>query len=532
MGDSSLALSYLSRQVPGRADLATSSHTLGGPLIQLFRLLPHHIYPIIHTRAAHLRTQTTMFTRRGAVARPDESATHNVNERRLPTPVNHFNTLRPPPPGPPDTRSFPSTMFYSEVSSESISLASQGHPRSAQPPVSGHSIPWHRSMGVPYTQGKGSSGSASVSVPHHNLNSGPLASWATVLPYGQAPGKSVAQPAPSNHLQYGQPWNAGPSAPLTVPMQVSHSQTSSGGVCQPFDYFHHTLPQPNMIPKAPRAIKRTRQRHFSSKTVPESRPVRTSSITSGYASSVHDGSPEKHPPWLVDRVTSDQMANDRATSRTRSSSPEVNLNIILEDPKSGRLYREKRVRSQDELDNQKKGMRILKDNGGACSACYKSKKRCGPGEPCPHCAARNRKCVRVNRDDGMIQSTGDPPMPAAAGPVLLLSSQPYVPASPQSISPPTQPASAPSRPLVPPVGFETLTLVQSSSTTRRCPAEENPVEPVLDEDPPSLDPDPNDDFFDPFADLSWEAGMLCIDSSYDNLSCNRVEPDTGGHLTT
>jgi hypothetical protein len=58
------------------------------------------------------------------------------------------------------------------------------------------------------------------------------------------------------------------------------------------------------------------------------------------------------------------------------------------------------------------------------------------------------------------------------------------------------------------------------------------VEPVLSEDPPSLDPDPIDDFFDPFPDLSWEAGMLCIDSAYDNLSYNWVEPETGEHLTT
>lgn len=528
MGDSSLALSYLSGKV-GRADPATSPPTLQGPLMQLLRPLPHHIYPLIHTREAHLRTQTTMFTRWGPVSRSDESATHRVNERRLPTPVNHFNTLRPPPPGPPGSRSFPPTMFRSEVSSCPMSQESQVHPRYAQPLVSGPSIPWPRSMGVPHAQGF--SGSASVSAPHSNLNSGPLASWATVLPYGHVPGRSAAQPAPSNHLHDGQPWNAGPSAPWTVPTQVSHSQASPGGVFQPFDYFHHTLPQPNIIPRASRAIKRRRQRLSSSETVPESRPVRGSSITDGYASSVHDGSPGKHSPSLVDRVTSDQMANDRAASRVRSSSPEVNLNIILEDPKSGQLYREKRIRSQDELDNQKEGMRILKDNGGACTACYKSKKRCGPGEPCPPCAARNRKCVRLNQDDGMIQSTGDPPVSASAGPVLL-SSQRSVPASPQSISPPTQPVSAPSRPLSPPFRFETLTLVQSSSKSRPSPTEENPVEPVSNEDPPSLNPDHIDDFFDPFPDLSWEAGMLCIDSAYDNLSYSWAEPDTGGHLTT
>lgn len=478
-----------------------------------------------------------MYPRSGAVSRPDESATHDLNERRLPTPVNHFNTLRPPPPGPPSSRSFPPTLFRSEISSGPISIsASQGHSNYGHLPVSGPSTPWTLSTGVPHTQG--SSGSMAVSATHHNLNSGPPlisgppASWATVMPYTHAPGAPAARPTQNNHSHYDQrqPWVPGLSASWTAPTDVSRSHGSSGGASKPFDYYYHTFPQPDLMSQTPRAIKRRRQKLSSAETVPQSQhSVTGSSTTSGYASSVPDGSLDEYSPSLVDRVIPDRGISDRATSRARSSSPEVNLNIILEDPKSGQLYREKRIRSQDELDSQKEGMRILKDNGGACAACYKSKKRCGPGDPCPPCAVRNRKCVRLNRYDGEIVSAADQPVSAPAQPVSL-SSQQSASASPQSTSPPTQPVSAPACPLSPSVRFESLTLVQITLTNGPSLPERNPVEPALNEDPPSVDPDQF--YFDPFCNDSWEAGMLCIDSAYDSLSYSWVDADTGGHLAT
>ncbi|KAJ5108009.1 hypothetical protein N7456_004684 [Penicillium angulare] len=57
-------------------------------------------------------------------------------------------------------------------------------------------------------------------------------------------------------------------------------------------------------------------------------------------------------------------------------------------------YQEKRERSQSELDQQKEEIRQLKEYGGACDRCYKSKKKCGPSSPCPPCRANKRKCVR------------------------------------------------------------------------------------------------------------------------------------------
>ncbi|KAJ5460308.1 uncharacterized protein N7458_001860 [Penicillium daleae] len=212
------------------------------------------------------------------------------------------------------------------------------------------------------------------------------------------------------------------------------------------------------------------------------------------------------------------------------ASSEAPLKIVLEDPSSGQQYREKRIRSQEELDSQKEGMRILKDYGGACAACYRSKKRCGPGDPCPPCAARDRECVRLNRYDGETVSAGGQPVPTPTQPISTSSQS--VSTSFQSVPPPTQPVSAPVLPPSPTVRSETLTLDQMDPPNDRPSLPESTLsEPALDEDLPSLGLDPPEDYFDPFRIDLWEDGMDCINSAWENPSFTLIGNE-GGHLTT
>ncbi|GLI75392.1 hypothetical protein PoHVEF18_003646 [Penicillium ochrochloron] len=438
----------------------------------------------------------------------EESARLHVNERRLPTPVNHLNTLRPQPPGPPSARALPFKMFRTEVSPETLSLsASHGYLNYSQPPVSEPSTSWALPTGVPRLLGSTGSMSVSVSVPHHSLNSsqpfvsGSSASWATVVPFTRGSAAPVLQPMQGNHSQSAQPWGGSTSRAS----EVSHSQGSSVPAPQPaFDYYHHTFPQPNLMSQAPRAVKRKAQKPSSPANISQfQNTFRSSSITSGYASSVHDGSLDERSSSLVGRATS-----DTATFITRSPTPEGKLKIIMEDPQNGHLHREKRIRTQEELDSQKEGMRVLKDNGGACWACYRSKKRCGPGDPCPPCAARNRECVRSDRNDGETVFAGGQPTSA-------------------SESAPAQPNSLIDRPNLP----ENAPTEQAFLIDRPGLPENIPTEMTSNEDPPAMGCDLLEDYLDPFFIDSWQDGMNCIDSAYDNVNYPWVGTDANGHLT-
>ncbi|KAJ5380376.1 uncharacterized protein N7496_002804 [Penicillium cataractarum] len=493
-----------------------------------------------------------MYPGRGPVFRSDESVMHDINERRLPTPVNRLNTFRPPPPGPPSSWALRPTIFRSEVSSGSVSLsASHGHSNFVQTPGSGRSTPWALPTGASHTQNSFESTPASAA--QHSLNTGqPLASgshapWALGIPFVRGSVGAVPQPALSSQSNSGQPWTPAAPTPWAFPTEVPHMDGVSEPVSQrPFDYHYHTLPQPNNMPRTPRATRRRAWKPSSpARASRRQNSLTSSSNTSPYVSGVHEVSMDEHSPPLVDRTSSERATHDRATSRARSASPDMKLNIILEDPPSGQLYREKRIRSREELDSQKEGMRVLKDNGGACTACYKSKKRCGPGDPCPPCAARGRSCVRLNRDDGEIVSAGGQPVSTSTQPVPT-SSQ-YVSTSPQPSSSPTQPVSAPARPLSPDMRPDTLTLVQNTLIDPPCLPERTPclpettpylpesiptmpTEPAPNEDLPSLDPEPLEDYVDPFFIDSWESGMLCLDSAYDNPGYPWAGSD-GGHIT-
>lgn len=85
--------------------------------------------------------------------------------------------------------------------------------------------------------------------------------------------------------------------------------------------------------------------------------------------------------------------HSHSLKRSRSASPII-YDFVMEDPTNPHGYREKRVRSKGELDKQKEDIRQLKQYGGACRACYNSKKKCGPSTPCPPCLANKRECVR------------------------------------------------------------------------------------------------------------------------------------------
>ncbi|KAJ6084113.1 hypothetical protein N7486_010913 [Penicillium sp. IBT 16267x] len=86
----------------------------------------------------------------------------------------------------------------------------------------------------------------------------------------------------------------------------------------------------------------------------------------------------------------------------RSASPPACYDFVMEDPTNPHGYREKRFRSRMELDKQKEEIRHLKEYGGACLWCYRSKKKCGPSTPCPPCLTNGRKCVR--RDQTVFQT--------------------------------------------------------------------------------------------------------------------------------
>jgi hypothetical protein len=390
------------------------------------------------------------------MSRPDESVIHDVKERRLPTPVNHLNTFRPLLSGPSSSWTLQPTNFCPEASSRPISLGHLNHLNYVQRPASGISTPWALATGVSHTQGFPES--TPVSAAQHNSNpnqprvSELHAPWAVGMPFASGSVRAVPQSMLSSQSNSGQPWNPAASTPWALPTEPTEVPRVHGGsesVSQPaFDYCYHTLSHPNRISQTPRALRRRAQKPSSpARASRRQNSLTSSSNTSPYISSFHDVSMDEHFPSHADQASHGGETHDRVTFRARSSSPNMQLNIILEDPQSGQLHREKRVRTREELDSQKEGMRVLKDNGGACAACYKSKKRCGPGDPCPPCAARGRKCVRLNRDDGDTVSTGGQPVSASTQPVPT-SSQ-YVSTSPQFFSSPTQPVSAPYRPLSP-----------------------------------------------------------------------------------
>ncbi|KAJ5758873.1 hypothetical protein N7520_006029 [Penicillium odoratum] len=72
----------------------------------------------------------------------------------------------------------------------------------------------------------------------------------------------------------------------------------------------------------------------------------------------------------------------------------TSLQWIAEDPRSKQRHREKRVRTQLEIENRKEDIQKLKQFGGACLWCHRSKKKCDPAQNCELCRANKRRCIR------------------------------------------------------------------------------------------------------------------------------------------
>lgn len=71
---------------------------------------------------------------------------------------------------------------------------------------------------------------------------------------------------------------------------------------------------------------------------------------------------------------------------------------MLWNPCSPRVIPSKRVRSEEEVERQKRGCRELKEIGGACLWCYRVKKKCGTESPCSRCKTNEWVCIRVYTD--------------------------------------------------------------------------------------------------------------------------------------
>ncbi|KAJ5226158.1 hypothetical protein N7468_007383 [Penicillium chermesinum] len=72
----------------------------------------------------------------------------------------------------------------------------------------------------------------------------------------------------------------------------------------------------------------------------------------------------------------------------------MDLTFILEKPSEKPSPPERQKRSRLEIDRQKRSIAKLKEFGGACLWCYRSKKRCGPEDICSQCSSSRRTCVR------------------------------------------------------------------------------------------------------------------------------------------
>lgn len=95
--------------------------------------------------------------------------------------------------------------------------------------------------------------------------------------------------------------------------------------------------------------------------------------------------------------------------------------FVAEDPTLPASRPDRRPRSKEERQEQKAGIRILRQFGGACLWCYRSKKKCGPANPCPPCLSNRRKCIRspdqLHLISPIVISLGNDPSLGIVGPL-------------------------------------------------------------------------------------------------------------------
>ncbi|KAJ5924162.1 hypothetical protein N7466_008349 [Penicillium verhagenii] len=87
--------------------------------------------------------------------------------------------------------------------------------------------------------------------------------------------------------------------------------------------------------------------------------------------------------------------NSLQTNRSEQvSSPRAELEWVLVDPTKKDCRREKRTRTQLDIENRKEDIQRLKEFGGACMWCHRSKKKCDPAQVCQPCRSNKRRCIR------------------------------------------------------------------------------------------------------------------------------------------
>lgn len=121
----------------------------------------------------------------------------------------------------------------------------------------------------------------------------------------------------------------------------------------------------------------------------------------------------EHTPTAYNgRVGGHRRSLTQPTHDTTLPSTEVSLEIVIEDPTNPQSYRVRKVRSKLYLAKQKEGIRQLREFGGACVWCYRSKKKCEPTHPCTSCDTNHRTCIRNSEQlcllPPVVSSRNDP----------------------------------------------------------------------------------------------------------------------------
>ncbi|KAJ5595286.1 uncharacterized protein N7459_001494 [Penicillium hispanicum] len=150
--------------------------------------------------------------------------------------------------------------------------------------------------------------------------------------------------------------------------------------------------------------------HLQSTTSPSSKLVSQSWPAS--ARDLFSYSPDEHE---YARSTCDKSHDNHhqkpvlPTQSKKHSSPEMTYDFVIEDPRNSQTFREKRRRTRLDIEKQKECIRLLKEFGGACLWCYRSKKRCGATNPCPSCVTNHRKCIRTSAQLSLVAPLPTPP---------------------------------------------------------------------------------------------------------------------------
>ncbi|KAJ5671341.1 hypothetical protein N7507_000468 [Penicillium longicatenatum] len=116
----------------------------------------------------------------------------------------------------------------------------------------------------------------------------------------------------------------------------------------------------------------------------------------GYRSSFPISSNEyRYVPSHYNKAVAKQPIISLPTTKREQPAPDVSTyQWIAEDPTSKQRHHEKRVRTQLDVENRKEDIQKLKEFGGACLWCHRSKKKCDPAQICQPCQTNKRKCVR------------------------------------------------------------------------------------------------------------------------------------------